>query len=293
MKYFILLFILLLSGCSVSPQIKPTAPVLIESGIILNEALLDSSLLENNIYNPEEDVVQVDSANGSKFEIPDDYEIALETKYSVKDYESLYNIITLRQANKAMGEDITDISLRMPEKPLIVVITDDKNVIVTTFIISSYSALRGSMGWDDYDKSKITAAVELKDLNGDGIFEILIHTFKGYTADAATGMIIIYFEPVNSMFTVADKLFWSTWKEAFKIIEINNNTYVLEASPGSGNCRICPTPYLVRIYSFTGNYFFDIGSVGVEKEFDEGDEAIEYVLPKVREKVLTGDIFIL
>jgi hypothetical protein len=95
------------------------------------------------------------------------------------------------------------------------------------------------------------------------------------------------------MFGVADKVFWTTWKEAFEIVEINNKYYLLEANSGSGSCRICPTPYLVRIYSYTGDYFFDIGSVGIEREYDEGGEAIRDALPRVRRKILSGDIFTL
>lgn len=293
-QFFIL--ILLISGCSVNKKTSVDNNINL-SGIdvnnTLNQILINSGAYNKNIYNADKDITELELARGKKFEIPDDYELALDIKYSREVSSTPYAIKALRQINQTTDEEYTDITQRMPEKPLIVAIIKDNDTIVNLFVINSYSALAGSMGWGDYGKDKIAKAMELKDLDGDGVPEILIHTFKGYTADTANGMVTIYFNTKENIFATADKVFATTWKEAFEIIDINKKYYVLEANSGSGSCRICPTPYLVKIYQFTGDYFFDIGSVGVEKEYDDGSGVLKDTLPRVQKKILTDDVFTL
>jgi len=263
----------------------------------LNQILINSGLLNKNIYSPDKDVAELALARDKKFEIPDDYELAIDTKYNVND--TSYTIKTLRQIdNPPKPEDIEPLGYfdsfsRMPKKPLIIAVVKDDDVIVNLFIVNRFSVLEGNEGWGDYDKAKVTKAVELKDLDGDDISEILVYTFKGYTADSENGMVTLYFDKQKNTFTFADKIFKTTWKEAYDLVDINKKFYIVEANSGSGNCRVCPTPYIVRIYQFTGDYFFDIGSVGVEKEYDDGSSALKNALPRVKNKILTGDVFTL
>jgi outer membrane protein assembly factor BamB len=254
----------------------------------INQILDSSGVLSANIYNPDKNLTEFEEARGKKLEVPNDYEEALDIKYPVNN-EAGYNIKIFRQINKTSNEEDSD----MPEKPLIVAIVKDNDIVVNLFVINTYSVLEGSMCWGDNDKTKVAGAAELKDLDGDGISEILVHTFKCYTADSEEGLVTLYHDVKNNIFIAADKIFVTTWKQAFELTEINKKYYVLEANSGSGSCRVCPTPYLVRIYSFNGDYFFDIGSVGVEKEYDEGTRAIKHAFPRIKEKILTGDVFTL
>ena len=82
-------------------------------------------------------------------------------------------------------------------------------------------------------------------------------------------------------------------KKGYELVNINNDYYVLDAEPGSGNCRVCPTPYLIHIYKFTGDYYFDIGSVASEEEFETGEEAIKYKMPRIEDKIINHDVFVL
>jgi hypothetical protein len=289
------IFILLLSGCSVSEKLSKDniGSSGVDTDNTLNQILINSGVYSKNIYNADKDITELVLAKGKKFDIPEDYELALDLIYSIEESSTSYTIKVLRQMNQTANEAYTDITQRMPEKPLIVVIAKDNDEITNLFVINSFSVLAGSMGWGDYSKDKIAKAVELKDLNNDNVTEILLHTFKGYTSDSANGLVTIYFNSKDNTFDMADKVFMATWKDSFEIVDINKKYYVLEASPGSGSCRICPTPYLVRIYQFTGDYFFDIGSVGIEKEYDDGLDALKDALPRVQKKILAGDVFTL
>ena len=48
---------------------------------------------------------------------------------------------------------------------------------------------------------------------------------------------------------------------------------------------------MVRINQFLGNAYFDIGSVGVEEEYEMGHDAINDALPRIKKKVLSDDVF--
>lgn len=294
------IFILLLSGCCVNKKVsvndtnnnqnETRATKIDVNNNSLNQLLINSGVYSESIYDGKKNVTELESARGRKFEIPDDYELALDVKYSADTSLNIYDIKILRQVNSTSTKESIDPTDRMPEKPLIIVIVKNKDIIVNLFVIDSYSVLEGSMGWEDYDKKEIASAVEIRDLNTDGFAEILVHTFKVYTAESENGLVTIYFDVKNNTFVAADKVFATTWKKAFEIVNINKRYYVLETDSGSGNCRFCPTPYLVRIYQFTGEYFFDIGSVGFEKEYEEGLNAIKDALPRVKKKILTGDV---
>ncbi len=300
MKKITLIFILalLFSGCTVNNNhAEINVPQVNIDNNSLNQILINSGVLNNNIYSADNHIAEIEAAQGIKFEIPNDYEIALDAEYSIKNLvTTTYRIKILRQIDKKFtDEDIEpwgdiDITSRMPKNPLIVAIVKDGN-ITNLFVINSFSVLGGSKGWGDYDKKKISKAIELKDLNNDGIFEILIYTFKGYTADFENGMATIYFNIKNKKFVPTDKIFSTTWKRAYEIVNINKIYYVIEAEPGSGSCRVCQTPYMVRINQFLGNAYFDIGSVGVEEEYEMGHDAINDALPRIKKKVLSDDVF--
>lgn len=301
MKNFTILFILILilSGCSDNAGRSVTSkPEFNIDANSLNQILLSFGLLGKNIYDADSRVTEAEAARNKSFIIPDGYELALDVKYATNEATTTYNIKALRQIEKQLtNEDIEpwgdyDPITRMPEKPLLVAIVD-KDIIKNLFVVRNFSVLDGSLGYGDYDLEKIAKAVEIKDLNNDNTPEILIRTYKGYTADSEHGMVTIYFDSQKNIFATADEVFRTTWKEAYDVVEIKKISYVLKAEPGSGNCRVCNTPYLVRIYQFSGNSYFDIGSVGVENEYESGRDAIKDALPRAKEKILTGNVFTL
>lgn len=284
----------LLGGCATSKKIVENKVTNLPGPEInkgLNQLLADSGSFSKNIYNADKDITELELARGMKFQVPDDYELASDIGYSIDATSTRYRIKILRQKDRIDPEEYTDLTQRMPDKPLIVAFVDNSEVITDLFVIGSYSVLKGSMGWEDYDKTKIKSAVVLKDLDGDNLKEALVYTFKGYTADTEHGMVTFYYDQKNQKFAASDKIFKSTFKEAFDITEVAGKTYVVEANSGSGNCRVCKTPYMVRIYKYSGDYYFDIGSVGVEKGYEFGLDALNFALPKVKKKILVNDIF--
>ena len=41
------------------------------------------------------------------------------------------------------------------------------------------------------------------------------------------------------------------------------------------------------------DYYFDIGSVASEEEFETGEEAIKYKMPRIEDKIINHDVFVL
>ena len=300
----ILLSLIVLGGCSRMDKttVEPAAQKQVadkmgvvnkkEKSITVNEIIADSGFLSKNIYDKDSKTVELEKTRGLEFIIPDDYELALETDYLSKKSSSTYVIKILRQKDdKSKLVGMTGFDERNPDKPLIAAIVDSKNLVKNIFVIGGFSSLSGSLGWGDYDKAKISKSLTLKDLNLDGFPEIIIETFKAYTADAETGLITIYFDKEKGIFAPAEETFSTTWKEAYDIVEVNKKPYIIETQSGSGACRVCITPYLVRIYLFTGSSYFDVGSVGVEKEFESGIDALKYALPRVKNRIMKNEIF--
>lgn len=263
------------------------------NNISLNAALINSGLLDRDIYSGNRRVNEVISVINKKFETPDDYEIAIEKDYVIND--DVYQIKVLRQNDlkvcpQEYKEYLNSLYL-IPDKPLLIVFTKN-NFIKNLFIVSSYSVLRGSDGYCDYDIEKIKDSIEMKDLDGDGVSEILLNTFKSYVIEKDYGLITFYFDKLDNKFKFSNDIFYSSTKEYFELLNVDDNYYVIKADPGSSPCRLCSGPYLVRIYKFNDKEYIDIGSVGSDEEFTYGFEATNNAIPKVKEKILTNNVII-
>lgn len=262
-----------------------------EGSVVIDRLLNASGIFNDDLWSKKDDVVEINELINEKITTPSDYEITLEKEYQIK--KTKYKIILFRQI-KPKEIDIIDNVSSMPTKPILFAVVDSDENIKYFSIINKFSVLSGNLGWDNYDKNEI-GALDLKDLDENGIEEILIRVFKAWTADSENAMFTFYYNEKNNEFgyTMDNDYFVDTMKKGYKLASINNRYYILDAEPGSGNCRICPTPYLIHIYKFTGDYYFDIGSVASEREFETGVEAIEYKIPRIKEKIANHDVFIL
>lgn len=262
-----------------------------QNSVAIDKLLNDSGIFKDDLWSKKNDVIEIDELINKKIKTPSDYEIALEKTYNIKNFK--YTVILFRQI-KPKKINVVDNVSSMPTKPILFAVVDVNESIKYFAIINKFSVLTGNLGWSDYDKNKISA-LDFKDLDKNGINEILIRVFKMYTADSEDALFTFYYDERDNKFeyTKDNDYFSETSKKGYELVNINNDYYVLDAEPGSGNCRICPTPYLIHIYKFTHGYYFDIGSVASEKEFETGEEAIKYKMLRIKDKIINHDVFIL
>lgn len=258
--------------------------------------LIKNKLDNADIYNPSKDIDEIEGVVGQNEFIPSGYELAISALYQVNDKS--YTIKLLREimpADAPTEVNANTFDSLLPSKPIIIMITNKDNIINYFAIIERFSALEGNEGWTNYNKQNINA-IEIRDLNGDGLNEVLVKTFKSYTADFERALLTFYLVDKDdkniNKFNAAEEIFRTTAKEGYKLLSLDRKTYILNAQPGSGACRLCDTPYIVHVNEFTRSGYFDITSVASEKEFLYGIDAIDYKIPVVKEKLKRKDYFI-
>src|SRR3989338_8978078 len=151
-----------------------------QNNATFDKPLNDSGIFSDDLWSKKDDVVEIDELINKKVKTPSDYEIAIEETYNIKDTE--YKIILFRQI-KPQKINIIDSVSSMPTKPVLFAVTDKNENVKYFAVINKFSVLTGNLGWDDYNKNKINA-LDFKDLDKNGINEILIVVFKAYAADS-------------------------------------------------------------------------------------------------------------
>ncbi|MCX6717308.1 MAG: hypothetical protein NTU76_01365 [Candidatus Taylorbacteria bacterium] len=248
-------------------------------------------------YSLAEKPTDIPEAIGLNFELPKDYEIAISKNYSSKE-KGDFKILGLRQVKSDTLRDPYPVDgpeeQYIPAKPVMVAIVDKNNIIKHFIALSDYPFFQGNNDFNDYKIESINKSIEFKDLNGDGIQEILIYAYKPYAADYLISLSTISLNKNDDQGTSfkTQKLFKSTYKDSFRLVERNGTWFVAEADSGVGDCRLCPTVYMINIYEFS-NYqnpeiednFTKIATVASEKEFGGGDDVLDYKMAEINKKL--------
>jgi hypothetical protein len=175
-----------------------------------------------------------------------------------------------------------------------VVIVDSDNIIRHFIILSDYPFFQGNNTFNDYTIESINKSIEFKDLNDDGAQEILIYAHKPYVADDLASLSIISLNKNNEQKASfkTQKLFKSTYKNSFRLVEKSGMWFIAEADAGVGDCRLCATVYMINIYEFSNyqnpeveNDFTKIATVASKKEFEGGYDVLDYKMAEINKKL--------
>jgi len=240
----------------------------------------------------------IPEAVGLNFELPDNYEIAISKPYP-SNYPGNFRILGLRQIKSNTLRDYYPVEIEgkdayIPVKPIMVAIVDENNIIIHLVILSDYPFFQGNETFDNYNAESINKSIELKDLDADGTQEILIYSFKPYTADSLNSLLVISLNKSNNQKELfkSQKYFKVTYKEGFGLVERKGKYFIIEAESGVGDCRLCNTVYTIHIQEFTNfqsptvdDDFLEVATLVSEKEFESGEEAINYKMLEINNKL--------
>lgn len=242
--------------------------------------------------------VEIKEAIEKPFELPTGYNIVISKDYKSKDNEN-FKVLALSRfvyknnpdSFKNFDEYVADCSSSSPTLLAIV----DNNNIIRYFSTLPTSCLFPENVPDLDLQSKKEKSLEFIDLNNDGEKEILVETYHPFYTDWLYRLNIFSFNAEKNEFNQirTDRTFNAKFKEAYRVVSRKYNSFIVQAEAGVADCHTCPSVYTINIYEFNfypneeskGGYFFKVATIVSEKEFDTGEEVIDYKTNEIYKKI--------